>query len=196
MKELIAQGVRKSYGGRAVLRDVSFRADASRVTCFIAPSGGGKTTLFRILMELETPDSGILIPERCRWSAVFQEDRLLLGRDARFNLRFALGKAYNDADASALLETLGLGDVGAKPVRDYSGGMRRRLALIRALLAPSDALILDEPFTGIDAETRARCLDAVRRYAAGRVALLATHTLSDAQALDAQIVRLDARSEN
>ena len=190
MKELIAQGVSKSYDGRAVLRDVSFRADANRVTCFIAPSGGGKTTLFRILMGLETPDSGILIPERCRWSAVFQEDRLLLGRDARHNLRFALGKAYRETDASALLETLGLGDVGAKPVRDYSGGMRRRLALARALLTPSDVLILDEPFTGVDVRARYRCLDAVRRHGAGKIVLLATHTLSDAQALDAQIIRL------
>ncbi len=190
MKELIAQGVSKSYNGRAVLRNVTFRADANRVTCIVAPSGGGKTTLFRILMGLETPDSGILIPEHCRWSAVFQEDRLLLGRDARYNLQFALGKAYNETDASALLEALGLGDVGAKPARDCSGGMRRRLALIRALLAPSDALLLDEPFTGVDAETRAHCLDAVRRCAAGRVALLATHSLSDAQALDAQIIQL------
>ena len=190
MMEIIAERVSKSYNGRAVLRDISFRADASRISCFIAPSGGGKTTLFRILMGLEKPDSGLILPERCRWSAVFQEDRLLSGRDARYNLRFALGKSYKEAEASALLETLGLGDVGAKPVREYSGGMRRRLALIRALLAPSDALILDEPFTGIDAARRERCMDAARRYVVGRVALLATHTLSDAEALDAQIISL------
>ena len=191
MREIIAEGVRKSYNGVAVLRGVSFRADKSRPACFMAPSGGGKTTLFRILMGLEAPDAGnIVLPERCRWSAAFQEDRLLLGRDARYNLRFALGKDYREAEASALLETLGLGDVGKKPVREYSGGMRRRLSLIRALLKPSDALILDEPFTGIDLEVRARCLDAARRYGAGRITLLATHTLSDAEALDAQVISL------
>ena len=191
MMEIIAQGVCKSYNGLSVLRDVSFRADERRATCFVAPSGGGKTTLFRVLMGLEVPDGGsVALPEGCRWAAAFQEDRLLLGRDARYNLCFALGKAYDEAEASALLQELGLGGVGRKPVREYSGGMRRRLSLIRALLKPSDALILDEPFTGIDAEVRERCLEAARRYGAGKITLLATHTLSDAEALDAQIIRL------
>jgi NitT/TauT family transport system ATP-binding protein len=189
--KIVAERVNKSYGGRPVLRDLSFQADERRITCLIAPSGGGKTTLFRILMGLETPDAGrVAAPDGCRWAAVFQEDRLLLGRDARYNLRFALGKACDEAQASELLETLGLGGVGKKPVRDYSGGMRRRLALIRALLAPSDALILDEPFTGVDAEMKARCLEAVRRYGAGKITLLATHTLSDADALNAHCVYL------
>ena len=180
--------LRKSYRGRAVLRDVSFRAERGRVTCLSAPSGGGKTTLFRILLGLESPDAGrVVLPERCRWSVVFQEDRLLLGRDARYNLRFVLGGDYDEATAAALLDELGLADAGAKPVRDYSGGMRRRLALARALLAPSDVLILDEPFTGVDADARGRCLDALRRLGAGRVVLLATH---DAVDLDAQIVPL------
>ncbi|MBR3569609.1 MAG: ATP-binding cassette domain-containing protein [Oscillibacter sp.] len=189
--KIIVECVGKSYGGRPVLRELSFQADESRATCFVAPSGGGKTTLFRILMGLESPDAGrVSAPPDCRWAAVFQEDRLLLGRDARYNLRFALGKAYDEAQASELLETLGLGGVGKKPVRDYSGGMRRRLALARALLAPSDALILDEPFAGIDAEMKGRCLEAAARYSAGKIALLATHTLSDADALNAHCVYL------
>ena len=186
---ITVEHLRKSYNGHTVIRDLSFRAERDRVTCILAPSGGGKTTLFRILMGLETPDGGkIILPENCRWSAVFQEDRLLLGRDARYNLRFALGRAYDEASASALLDALGLGDTGRKAVRDYSGGMRRRLALARALLCPSDALILDEPLTGVDAQIRRRCLDAIRRYGAGRVTLLATHTVADAETLDAQMI--------
>lgn len=188
---IIVERLHKSYHGHAVLRGLSFQAEAERVTCLVAPSGGGKTTLFRILMGLESPDAGkVVLPEACRWSAVFQEDRLLLDRDARQNLRFVLGRAYDEASASALLDALGLGGTGTKPVREYSGGMRRRLALARALLYPSDALILDEPLTGVDAQIRRRCLDAIRSHAAGRITLLATHTLSDAQALDAQIVNL------
>ena len=188
---ITVEHLRKSYGGHMVFKDLSFQANRERVTCFVAPSGGGKTTLFRILMGLEAPDGGnVILPEPCRWSAVFQEDRLLLGRDARYNLRFVLGRDYDEASASALLDALGLGDTGKKPLREYSGGMRRRAALARALLRPSDALILDEPLTGVDAQIRRRCLDAIRRYGAGRVTLLATHTLSDADALDAQIVSL------
>lgn len=191
MKEIVVEHLYKSYNGVTVLCDACFRADASRIVCVTAPSGGGKTTLLRILMGLERPDSGtVRLPESCRWSAAFQEDRLLPGRDAHSNLRFALGRAYDKQEATALLEALGLGDADGKPSREYSGGMRRRLALARALLSPSDALALDEPFTGTDAASRARCLEAVRRYGAGRVTLLATHTLSDAEALDAQILRL------
>lgn len=124
--------------------------------CLTAPSGAGKTTLLRILLGLEQPDRGeVLAPPGTRWSAVFQEDRLLEHLDARDNLRFVLGAV--SPEALTLLETLGLGDVGGKIVAEYSGGMRRRLALARALLSPCDALVLDEPFTGLDPEIRARC---------------------------------------
>lgn len=77
--------------------------------------------------------------------------------------------------AQALLEELGLGDVGKKKVRDYSGGMQRRLALARALLAPSDALALDEPFTGLDAENREAAMRAILRAAETKIVLLSTH---------------------
>ena len=94
---IVVEHLRKSYQGRVVLRDVSFVAERGTVTCLDAPSGGGKTTLFRILLGLETPDGGtVTLPRPCRWSAVFQEDRLLLGRDARYNLRFVLGRAYDE----------------------------------------------------------------------------------------------------
>ena len=68
----------KRYGGETVLQDVSFTAPAGRVTCVMAPSGTGKTTLLRVLLGLEQPDRGtVSVQEHCRWSAVFQEDRLL-----------------------------------------------------------------------------------------------------------------------
>lgn len=181
----------KRYGGETVLQDVSFTAPAGRVTCVMAPSGTGKTTLLRVLLGLEQPDRGtVSVPEHCRWSAVFQEDRLLEGLDAMGNLRFVLGGALREDRAAALLAELGLGDVGEKPVREFSGGMKRRLALARALLVPFDALALDEPFTGLDRENRARCLALVRREAAGRPVLLVTHDPADAEEVDGAVVRL------
>lgn len=177
----------KSYGGETVLKDVSFTAE-SGVTCIMAPSGTGKTTLLRILLGLEQPDAGTVT--RCRWAAVFQEDRLLEQLDAMGNLRFVLGADFREAEAAELLEELGLGDVGDKKVRDYSGGMKRRLALARALLAPSDALALDEPFTGLDEDNRARAIACIRRRAAGKPVLLVTHDETDAAGLDAAILRL------
>ena len=185
--EVRAEQLCKSYDGVPVLEHVTFTAGEG-VTCVMAPSGTGKTTLLRILLGLERPDSGAVT--RCRWSAVFQEDRLLEQLDAMENLRFVLGSELDEAAAHALLEALELGDVGQKKVRDFSGGMKRRLALARALLTPSDALALDEPFTGLDAENRRRCLDAIRSCAAGRPVLLVTHDAADAQALEANIIRL------
>ena len=174
MMELRVEGLCKSYDGKTVLDNVSFTAGIG-VTRLLGPSGIGKTTLLRVLLGLETPDSGTVNGDKFRWTAVFQENRLLEGLDAEGNLRFVLGANYNAAAAQALLEELGLGDVGKKKVRDYSGGMQRRLALARALLAPSDALALDEPFTGLDSENREAALRAILRAAEAKIVLLSTH---------------------
>ena len=179
----------KAYHGRPVLQNLSFAAGVG-ITAIWAPSGAGKTTLLRLLLGLEKPDGGRLVGTDLRWSAVFQEDRLLEGLDAAGNLRFALGPVYDTRAAEAMLEELGLADVGSKPVGAWSGGMKRRLALARALLSPCDALVLDEPFTGLDPEIRARCWEQVRRYTAGKPLVLSSHDPADARALEAEIFRL------
>lgn len=172
--ELRVEDLRKSYGGTAVLQGVSFTAEIG-LTRVTGSSGIGKTTLLRILLGLERADGGATNAGRFRWAAVFQEDRLLSQLDAEGNLRFALGTAYDSRKAAELLETLGFVDVGGKRVRDYSGGMKRRLALARALLAPCDALALDEPFTGLDAGNREAALACILRAAEEKIVLLAAH---------------------
>ena len=103
MMEIRAEHLTKSYEGRPVLRDVTFTAGAG-ITRIAGRSGAGKTTLLRILLGLETAESGrVLVPDGCRWAAVFQEDRLLMAKSAGGNLRFALGGAYDVARAAALL---------------------------------------------------------------------------------------------
>lgn len=174
MMELRVEGLCKSYDGKTVLDNVSFTASIG-VTRLLGPSGIGKTTLLRVLLGLEVPDRGRIEGNALRWAAVFQENRLLDGLDAEGNLRFALGAAYDAPLARSLLCELGLGDAGKKKARDYSGGMQRRLALARALLAPSDALALDEPFTGLDLENREAALRAILRAAETKIVLLSTH---------------------
>ena len=178
MTEIRVQNLCKTYGDHVVLHNLSFTAGVG-VTRILGRSGAGKTTLLRILLGLDQPDIGSLFGTNCRWAAVFQEDRLLGRLDAEDNLRFALGSAYNAAAAKTLLGELGLADVGSKPICEYSGGMKRRLALARALLAPSDALILDEPFTGLDEENRSIALRCILHAAQTKPVLLASHEALD-----------------
>ena len=178
MTEIRVQNLCKAYGDHVVLHNLSFTAGVG-VTRILGRSGAGKTTLLRILLGLDQPDSGSLFGTNCRWAAVFQEDRLLGHLDAEDNLRFALGSAYNAAAAKTLLGELGLADVGSKPICEYSGGMKRRLALARALLVPSDALILDEPFTGLDEENRSIALRCILHAAQTKPVLLASHETLD-----------------
>ena len=116
MNGIHVEHLTKSYGGKTVLADVSFDAAPGRVTCIIAPSGTGKTTLLRILLGLEQADGGtVRLPEGCRWSVVFQEDRLLEGLDAMENLRFVLGPALDKDRAQALLAELAPFTEGMEP---------------------------------------------------------------------------------
>ena len=187
--ELRVEDLRKSYGGTAVLQGVSFTAGIG-LTRVTGSSGIGKTTLLRILLGLERADGGATNAGHFRWAAVFQEDRLLEQLDAAGNLRFALGAAYDETAARALLAELGLGDVGGKRVRDWSGGMKRRLALARALLAVSDAVALDEPFTGLDEENRRRAVLCVTAAAETKPVILVTHDRTELNLLRANIVNL------
>lgn len=191
MTEIRVEHLNKSYGDQTVLNDVSFTVTGERPLCVMAPSGTGKTTLLRILLGLERPDSGtVSLPENCRWAAAFQEDRLLEHLNAADNLRFVLGTAWDAERAAALLRALGLDPEDGKPVRAYSGGMKRRLALVRALLAPSDALALDEPFAGLDGENRDRAVECIRTWAVGKPILVVTHDEADARSLGAEILHL------
>lgn len=187
---LEVKGLAKAYGGVPVFKDISFTAGEG-ITCLMAPSGAGKTTLLRILLGLERADAGeIRGLEGIRMSAVFQEDRLLEHLSGRENLRFVLGRAYDAEAAGTLLARLGLGAAGERPVRVYSGGMKRRLALARALCVPFDLLVLDEPFAGLDGDNRARAMGVIRERAAGKTVLLVTHDPGDVQGADTNLITL------
>lgn len=191
MTQISVEHLQKAYGEQKVLKNVTFSVTDEQIACIMAPSGVGKTTLLRILLGLEQADSGtISLPHACRWAAVFQEDRLLEQLDAMGNLKFILGNELDEADAKTVLEELGLTELTGKPVREYSGGMKRRLALARALLAPSDALALDEPFTGLDEENRAKAIACIRKRTVGKPVLLVTHNEDDVIGLNARTIQL------
>ena len=178
----------KSYHGRPVLQNVSFTIEPG-VTALWAPSGAGKTTLLRILLGLERPDSGELLGTGVRWSAVFQEDRLLPWRSALENVAL-VSNGDTARECLALVVELGLSDAEDRPVREWSGGMKRRLALARALLADAEAIALDEPFAGLDAENRRHGAECIARRAETTPVLLVTHDRADLEALNTRIIEL------
>ena len=182
--------ISKSFGEKTVLRDFS-HAFPTGITCVLGPSGCGKTTLLRLISGLGTPDAGeILGLEGKKISAVFQEDRLFENLTAEKNVLLTARHGFTRADAQALLKSLGLDD-GTARVRTMSGGMRRRVAVARALAADFDVLLLDEPCTGLDGETRERVLQILREACAGKTAVCVTHDPEDVARLNAFTLRME-----
>jgi len=182
----------KSYNHEPVLQNLSLSLDAGNAYCLMAPSGTGKTTLFRILLGLETADSGQVHGlDHLRTAAVFQEDRLLEGYTALENIRFVTGKRYSHAELTDILLRLLPGEALTKPICEFSGGMKRRTAILRAILAPSDFIIMDEPFTGLDSETKQKAIDLILEFAKGKLLLFSTHHEEDAELLSAKIIHLN-----
>ena len=147
-------------------------------------SGCGKTTLLRILCGLLPPDSGRIDGAEGAWySAVFQEDRLCENLTAAANIRLVTGNSRSREEIESALAAVGLADCSGKPVREFSGGMKRRTALVRALLAEYSVLVLDEPFKGLDESTREQTAGWCRKMTAGKTVILVTHDPRDCELL-------------
>lgn len=189
---ITVRNLTKSYGDSLVLDRLSLDLESGRPCCLMAPSGAGKTTLFRILMGLEAADSGTIKGlEGLSLSAVFQEDRLLEGYTVLQNIRLVTGRRYSADVLTGLIRQLLPEDSLKKPVSEFSGGMKRRAAILRAILAPADAVLMDEPFTGLDPDTKRRAARMINEYTAGKLLLFSTHSKEDAALLGAEILHLD-----
>ena len=183
--------VTKRYGDQVVLDGLDLELPTGEVTALMGRNGSGKTTITRLVLGLERPDSGTVegLAGR-RVVATFQEDRLCEHLTAEGNVRLVLDRAHA-GEALAALRAAGLDDDAlAKPVRELSGGQRRRVAIVRALVAPADTVVLDEPFKGLDVAARSALIELVRERCAGRTGLLVTHDVTEAEALGARVVHL------
>ena len=172
---------------RPVLRELSLEIPEGGRVCLTGASGQGKTTALRLLLGLEKPRKGtVSVPEGVRFSAVFQEDRLLPWKTVLENAAL-----FSDEDSACrVLTALGLGDSLDALPETLSGGMKRRAALGRALAHPFDVLVLDEALTGLDSETKQRCLAAIGEAVGRRTLVLATHDAEESHALGAETVIL------
>lgn len=205
---IAAENVYKSFGEIKALDGVSIAVKTGQVLGLLGPNGAGKTTLVRILTTLLKPDRGAVTvggldvlrqPQRVReniglagqYAAV---DEILTGRE---NL-IMVGRLYHMSRhqarqrASELLEQFSLTEAADRPVKTYSGGMRRRLDLAASIVARPNILFLDEPTTGLDPRTRIVMWDTIRALVSdGATLLLTTQYLEEADELADQIAVID-----
>ncbi|HPE15490.1 MAG TPA: ATP-binding cassette domain-containing protein [Oscillospiraceae bacterium] len=175
-----------TLGGKEIFRDLTFSVPEGGITCLLGPSGCGKTTLLRILAGLQKPDAGTICAPPA--ALLFQEDRLFPWRTALQNIADVL-PPERQREAAAWLEKMELSaEAGSYPAA-LSGGMRRRVALARALALGRPLLLLDEPFTGMDEALRERLSPLLRE--SGASVLLVTHDEEEIRALADHLLRAE-----
>ncbi len=182
----------KEYGGSWVFRHLNLTFQEGGTYCLMAPSGTGKTTLLRLLLGLEQPDEGKtegIDPGSI--SAVFQEDRLCPGLSAGKNILLVNPVCSRQELAEEMLRLLPA-DSLEKPVSAYSGGMRRRVCLLRAMLHPGRLILMDEPFNGLDETMRDTAIRYVKEKQRDRTLIFATHHREEAEAMGAEICHISS----
>lgn len=169
----------KSYDGKEVLKDLTYTFRPGEPVVIMGASGIGKTTLLRIIEGLEKQDSGNVIfeditREKIRFAPVFQETRLIENLDAAANVKLA---AHGVPEEKIIedLKSLIPEDELHKKVCDLSGGTRRRVEIVRAVLAPSDVLIMDEPLTGLDDDNAELAASYITENINGRFFIASSH---------------------
>ena len=175
--DILMEKINKSYGDKEVLRDFTTKFEEGTVTFITGESGIGKTSIIRILMGLEGYQSGSISGlEGKEISVVFQDDCLCDKLSLDKNLSMVIdGQQGKEQDLDRLLGIFGLEGYRHKRVAELSGGMKRRLAILRAILYPHNLMIMDEPFKGLDEENKKLVMGQVGKSLVGKTAIIVTH---------------------
>lgn len=210
MAELRCEDIAKSYGARAVLSDVDLTVPSGTLTAILGASGSGKTTLLRLVIGFIAPDRGrvrvdghvvaeaggaSLAADKRGIGYVAQEGALFPHLDVAENVAFGLPRAERKRSAriAEVLELVGLArDYAPRRAHELSGGEQRRVALARALAPRPKLVLLDEPFSGLDASLRAETREAVMAAlaGAGATAVLVTHDQGEALSMGREVAVL------
>ncbi len=187
-------------GETTAVKDLNFRVEDGQFVSVIGPSGCGKTTILSLAAGLLSPSAGQIIRGDGEFGYMLQRDALFPWRTVEQNIFLPLevkkrNTAQKRARAVELAEKYGLKDFLKKTPSQLSGGMRQRVALIRTLAAEPEILLLDEPFSALDYQTRLEVCDDVQGIIKSekKAALLITHDISEAIALSDKVVVLSAR---
>lgn len=181
---IIFEHVTKRFD-RTVLDDCTLHFADGKITALLGESGRGKTTVLRLIAGLETPEGGIVRADG-RVAMLFQEPRLFPALTALENVRLVQPQ-HNRAAALDALRICRAEALADKRPHEMSGGERQRVALARLLAFDGDILLLDEPFSALDAATKAQVISNLRPHLAGRTVVLVTHSAEEAALADIQI---------
>lgn len=189
--QLVLEKMCKSFDGKRVLENVNKNLEKGKIYCLMAPSGAGKTTLLRILAGLEQADGGEMTADGLNQicTVCFQEDRLAEQYTAMDNILMVVG-SRRKAEAKTHLLRLLPEEALTQNCNALSGGMKRRVSLVRAVMAESEILLLDEPFAGLDEENKKKCAEYILVYQQERTVIVATHDEADATWLGGEIWKL------
>jgi len=208
---LTVEAVSRAYGSRRAVVEADLTLEAGKITCLLGPSGSGKSTLLRLIAGLEPVDAGVIragdqilsrpghtvAPERRGTGLVFQDYALFPHLTVLDNVRFgltALPRGEQRARAMAALERVGLADRARDWPHALSGGEQQRVALARSLVREPAAILLDEPFSGLDAHLKAGVRDDLTAAlrAEGAAVLIVTHDAAEALMIADRLVLMDA----
>lgn len=201
MAVLEFRAVNKAFGGTAVLSDINFQVNEGEIVSLLGPSGCGKSTLLRMVAGLDTRYSGHVLLDGApiqgpstQVGVVFQEARLFPWLSVRKNIAFGLKEPGEDR-VIQLAHQVGLGDFLDCLPRQLSGGMAQRCAIARALVTRPRILLMDEPFSALDAFTRMHLQDITLSLwrQAGTTLLLVTHDIDEALYLSDRIIVMSER---
>ena len=204
---LLVEGISHRYHGRLVLQDVSFAIEAGEIVCIIGPSGCGKSTLLRMIGGLERAEGGTVWMEGAAPAAslnpltfVFQDFALLPWRTVADNIALVLehhplSAAERRARVNDVLARTQLNEFAHAWIRQLSGGMKQRVAIARALAVNPAVMLMDEPLSALDSQTKDLLLDDFVRLwsAAPFSAAYVTHNLREAVRLGHKIVVMSRR---
>lgn len=198
----------KIYGNKKAVNEVSFQCEKGSMTCILGPSGCGKTTILRCLGGFENPDNGNIIlngknivnlnPEERPISTVFQSYGLFPHKSVIENVIYGLKfKGYSKSEAikegSKMLDIVGLSSYENRRITELSGGEQQRVALARSLVVKPDLLLLDEPFSNLDAKLRLTMREEIQRIQKtfDITTIFVTHDQEDAFSVADQIVLMN-----
>lgn len=190
---IIFKDISKSYGNKIVLKNFNIDIREGQTTFVLGKSGSGKTTFSKIVLGLEKIDTGEISGlDGKKISVVFQEDRLMENMTIGSNFKMTVDSHINRKQIVEKMEKIGLFQPLESKISELSGGMKRRISILRAFLIEFDLIVMDEPFRGLDEETKEKVMNFVIQNIKGKTAIIITHNKDEVEYFAEKIQELQS----